>query len=135
MRLRCHGIRMNAGVIFTLVALGVARAPLTLAAEAPSSEELKRQLDILAAEIQHLRTGEETGEVRADQSVFGLSPGASKVYRKPHGVSLGGYGQLTYENFAGKTHAGDPAIGGGKDDHRDTLDLLQAVLYVGYRFD
>jgi hypothetical protein len=102
-----------------------------VAADAPTNEELKRQLDVVAGEVQKLRTGDAgaTGGATADRSSYGFAPGASKIYRTGQGVSIGGYGQLLYENFASSTHGGDVS------NEQDRIDLLQAVIYFGYRFD
>jgi hypothetical protein len=105
------------------------------AAGAPSNAELKRQLDVLAAEVQRMGTGgggEAQAPLRADQSVYGLGPAASKIYRTSSGVSIGGYGEFIYDNFAGNAHNGTPVT---TDEQRDTIDLARAVVYVGYKFD
>ena len=98
--------------------------------QAAEIEELRRQVQILAAEIEKLRSGEAENEITAKQAAsIGIGPSASKVYRKKKGVSLAGYGEMLYENFAGQDQAGDPA---GKTNQ---LDFLRAILYAGYRFN
>jgi hypothetical protein len=85
--------------------------------------------------VQKLTTGggaEAQPGPHADQSVYGLGPAASKVYRTNSGISLGGYGELIYDNYADTSHNGAPVT---TDALRDTLDLSRAVLYVGYKFD
>jgi hypothetical protein len=89
--------------------------------------ELKRQIDILAAELESLRTGQPA--VAADQSEWGMGPAASKIYRTEKGVSIGGYGELFYQNFDSTLDDGSP------NDAEDSLDLLRAVLYFGYKFN
>jgi hypothetical protein len=115
-------------------------ASVARADAAPTNEELKRELDVLASEVQKLKPsgGSETEGAApslSDRSVYGYSPSASKVYRTDHSVSLGGYGEFIYDNFNSTTHAGAPASPPGKDDNRDRLTLARAVLYVGYKFD
>ena len=61
--------------------------------------ELERRIDLLAAEIERSRTGGAT-EASPTQGVPGFAPAASKVYRTQKGVSIGGYGEALYENFA-----------------------------------
>src|SRR5262245_3347240 len=58
----------------------------------------------------------------------GLGPGASKVY-SASGVSIGGYGEMLYENFD-RTRE-DDALSGALD----RIDFLRAVIYAGYKFD
>ena len=102
----------------------------TLSAAASEQEkltELARRIEILAAEIERLRLGEEP--VTATESHWGLGPAASKVYRTRSGVSLGGYGELLYEDPSGHRQDGAPSR------RRSQADFLRAVLYVGYKFD
>ena len=60
--------------------------------------------------------------------VGGVGPAAAKVYSGKMGVSLGGYGEALYQNFARKDQSGAPS---GKDDQ---VTLLRAVVYLGYKF-
>lgn len=89
--------------------------------------ELERKIEVLAKEIENLKLGEASPE--AVESVHGLGPAASKVYGVHRGVSVGGYGEMLYENFDGERQDGTPS---GKQDQ---LDYLRAVFYFGYKFD
>lgn len=104
-----------------------AAAAANAASGAPAAAELARRIDLLAAELEKLRLGE--AAVVADSGAHGLGPAASKVYRKPKGVSIGGYGEMLYQGFDGRRDDGAAA------GRTDQLDLLRAVLYVGYKFD
>ncbi|NDD93021.1 hypothetical protein EBZ37_13180, partial [bacterium] len=91
-----------------------------------SDTELNRRIEILAQEINNLKLGEVAA--KADQIQYGMGPAASKVYRHKQGVSIGGYGELVYQNFDRK-----------KDDNSaapltDQIDLQRVVLYFGYKF-
>ena len=91
-----------------------------------SDTELNRRIEILAQEINNLKLGEVAA--KADQIQYGMGPAASKVYRQKQGVSIGGYGELVYQNFDRK-----------KDDNSaasltDQIDLQRVVLYFGYKF-
>jgi hypothetical protein len=90
--------------------------------------ELERRIDLLATEIEKARTGGATDVEAPAQGEPGLGPAASKVYRKPHGVSIGGYGEALYQNFSKETQDGSPS------GLTDRLDLLRIVLYTGYKF-
>ena len=92
----------------------------------PSLQELERRLADLSKEVQSLKQQEPSKATY--QPVSGLSPAASKVYHLKEGVSLGGYGELVYQNYDGQK---DNATAAGK---KDTLDFLRFVLYAGYRF-
>lgn len=93
-------------------------------------EELRRQITILAAEVEKLRSGEKEIEVSAESAgSMGLSPSAASVYGKTQGVSFAGYGEMLYQNFAEETQAG---TAGGK---KSQIDFLRAILYAGYRFN
>ena len=67
--------------------------------------------------------------VSADESVYGLGPAASKVYRTERGVSIGGYGEVAYTNFDSTDEGGVPS------GETDEFDFLRAVVYVGYKFN
>lgn len=90
--------------------------------------ELERRIEALTMEIEELRLGSEV-VARADTSVAGLGPAASKVYSVQQGVSLGGYGEFLYENFSDSRDDGDPS---GKTDQ---ADALRGIIYIGYKFD
>jgi hypothetical protein len=97
---------------------------------AAAIEELQRQIQVLAEEVEKLRSGEtQTVEMTEDDArALGLAPSAAALYRRDRGVSLAGYGEMLYENFASETESGE-ATGGGAQ-----ADFLRAILYVGYRF-
>lgn len=107
--------------------LAVGRPVQAQVSAADSLAELTRRVNILAEEIERLKLGRTAAT--ADESQYGLGPAASKVYRAEGGVSIGGYGEMVYTNFAGKK---DNGTVGGKTDQ---LDFVRAILYVGYKFD
>ena len=99
-------------------------------------EELERKLAVLAEELQALRAGEQAEptptpapDQPAPEGATGLAPAAAKVYAKQRGVSIGGYGEMMYENYDGTRDDGAPS------GTRDQIDLLRAVLYFGYKFN
>ena len=90
--------------------------------------EIRRQIDAITREIEELKLGQEI-VVQADTGVYGLGPAASKVYRVKQGVSIGGYGEMLYQNFAASREDGSPS------GQKDQLDFLRGVVYVGYKFN
>jgi len=90
-------------------------------------EEIDRRIEILAEELETLRIGE--AAVKADESVHGFGPAASKVYRVDKGVSIGGYGEMLYQNFSSTLEDGTA------NSKIDQLDYLRAVVYFGYKFN
>ena len=94
-------------------------------------EELQRQLDILAEEVERLRSGEEEAvELTEDQvRALGLAPSAARTYERSRGVSIAGYGEMLYERFSGANQAGDPS------ERTSQVDFLRAIIYAGYRFN
>lgn len=88
---------------------------------------LRRQIEAITRQLEAMQLGQEV--VRADTSVAGFGPAAAKVYRVRQGVSLGGYGEVLYENFAGEREDGAPS------ERTDQLDALRGIVYVGYKFD
>jgi hypothetical protein len=117
--------------IAVLLSLFVALTPSAPAFAQDSAKlgELERKIEILTKEIESIKLGESADPV-ADASVPGYAPAASKVYRaRPSKVSIGGYGEMTYQNFSKRRQDADPA------GVRDEADFLRAVLYVGYKFN
>lgn len=101
-------------------------APEELTAAPPSNtggqevKELGRKTDILAEEVDKLRTSMAIPEEPKYKSQYGLGPAASKVYGVAKGLSIGGYGEGAY------------SIGLGNRDNR--ADLGRIVAYLGYKF-
>ena len=74
--------------------------PQEVKSETEEIHELRRKLEILATEIERLRSGETEILVTDNQSrALGLGPSAVSIYRKKKGVSIAGYGEMLYENF------------------------------------
>jgi uncharacterized small protein (DUF1192 family) len=90
-------------------------------------EELQKRIDALAQEIERLRIGEAAAPA-AQEPVSGFGPAAAKVYTIKKGVSVGGYGEMLYQNFDGARDDGSPS------GEQNTLDFPRAVLYFGYKW-
>tara|TARA_B100000029_G_scaffold198492_1_gene196703 strand:- start:152592 stop:153854 length:1263 start_codon:yes stop_codon:yes gene_type:complete len=103
----------------------VISSPLLFAQE--NTEEIERKIEVLAEEIERIKIGEAL--VTADKSQLGFGPAASKIYRTERGVSIGGYGEVVYFNYASEKDDGSE---GGKID---MSDALRAIIYVGYKFN
>ena len=109
-----------------------ASTPIDEAAEQqPDLDELRRRLDLLAEEVERLRSGEVslTGLSADEARAIGLAPSASATYGRGQGLSIAGYGEMLYENFGSENEAGAPAGVGTQ------LDFLRAIVYTGYRFN
>ncbi len=96
--------------------------------ESQAIEELRLQIEAITRQLEELKLGEEL-VVEAGESRFGMGPAASKVYQVAQGVSLGGYGEMLYQNFADEREDGSPST------LTNQFDYLRAVLYVGYKFN
>jgi hypothetical protein len=90
-------------------------------------KRLEDQVEAITRELEELRLGPDL-VVEADTSISGFGPAASKVYKVRQGVSIGGYGEVLYENFAESRE--DDAPSGATD----RIDALRAILYAGYKF-
>lgn len=102
------------------------------AQEAVQVEELRRRVDVLAAELEKLRSGEPNEIPLSDErrKALGLAPSAASTYRRAsEGLAFAGYGEMLLENFKDRSESG----AAGAPTTR--LDFLRAVLYAGYRFD
>lgn len=104
-------------------------ATVTDAATRAEVEELRRQIDVLTKEIENLKTAVPETTLSGPRGAFGLGPAASKIYGVNRGVSVGGYGEVLYQNFDDRREDG---VASGRTD---TIDLVRAVLYFGYKFD
>jgi len=91
-----------------------------------TNEELSQRVEILADEINQLKAYQMS--VSKNESAYGLSPSASKVYHIPRGLSVGGYGEITYLHNRAENENGDSV---GSDP---TSEVLRNILYVGYKF-
>jgi hypothetical protein len=140
-------VRSTHLIAFTVAALGsvvssaLAQGPVAAApepvvvaepsAQQPQIDELRRRIEILAEEVEQLRSAD-LPELEMDkerQRALGLAPSAAAAYRRPtEGASLAGYGEMLLENFAGENESG---MGSAPTTR---LDFLRAVLYTGYRF-
>ena len=86
--------------------------------------ELERRIDVLAEELDRLRSGEEGERLDVDDARrLGLAPSAAAAYAIDRGVSIAGYGEMLLENYADSS---------GKTTQ---FDYLRAILYAGYRFN
>src|SRR5688572_14311101 len=83
--------------------------------------ELERKVEVLASELEQLRLGT-AADTAGLGSRRGLGPAASKVYGVARGVSIGGYGEMLYENFDKQRE--DDAPSGALD----RIDFLRLVL-------
>ena len=102
------------------------------ASDAAQIEELRRRLEVLAAEVEQLRSGETPQIELTDERrrSLGLAPSAAATYRRAsEGVSFAGYGEMLLENFKSENESGTGAA------PTTRLDFLRAILYAGYRFN
>ena len=93
----------------------------TKARSGTARTEAERKTDILASEVEKLKTRLLIPDKREYKTEYGLGPAASEIYRVNRGLSIGGYGEWFY------THRNQGA--------KSTFDDARAVLYVGYKFN
>jgi hypothetical protein len=89
---------------------------------------MRRQIEAITRQLEELQLGREL-VIEADTSLHGLGPAASKVYKVRQGVSIGGYGEMLYENFAEERQDEAPS---GREDR---IDFVRAIVYAGYKFN
>jgi len=90
-------------------------------------KEMERKIEILTREVEKSKIGKALAPV-PQQGHHGFAPAASKVYQANKGVSIGGYGEMVYEDFSSTKDDGTPS---GK---KRQIDFLRAIVYVGYKF-
>lgn len=117
-------------VLTTTLALVLAAAP-AFSQDKPDTEkrvaDLERKLEILSRELEAQKTGGQAPTAQ-ESGKFGLAPAASKVYESKGGFSLGGYGELIYENFENRLQNGE------RSPKSPNADALRLILYTGYKF-
>lgn len=90
--------------------------------------DLERRLDAMSQELESQKTGTAM-PVAGQTGQYGLGPAASKPYASKGGLSIGGYGEMLYENFDSKLQNGTYS------PKANTIDFVRQILYVGYKFD
>ena len=81
-----------------IAAISLAVCSVSIAQTNTNNEELERRINILAEEIAQLKASQQN--VGTGQTAYGLGQAASKVYFNPQGLSIGGYGEIVYNNQA-----------------------------------
>ena len=99
------------------------------AAREPDVAELEQRIEVLAEEIERLRSGEDERLDVDEARRLGLAPSAAAAYATDRGVSIAGYGEMLLENYADTNQGGSPT------DKTTQFDYLRAILYAGYRFN
>ena len=94
---------------------GQTPAGQTAADQAPATQA---DLKALSEEVRRLKLELSVPDVIQFGSYSGAGVGASRAHHQPKGLSIGGYGELVYTNFA--------------DSRADFAEVLRLVLYVGY---
>jgi len=94
-----------------------------LAQETPADQAPATQADLkaLSEEVRRLKLELSVPDVIQFGSYSGAGVGASRAHHQPKGLSIGGYGEVVYTNYA--------------DSRADFAEVLRLVLYVGYRFN
>ena len=110
------------------LALLAALALPALAQQTPADQPLADQapatqadLKALSEEVRRLKLELSVPDVIQFGSYSGAGVGASRAHFQPKGLSIGGYGEVVYTNYA--------------DSRADFAEVLRLVLYVGYRFN
>ena len=96
--------------------------PVNSAPKASNKADLERKTDVLASEVEKIKTQMFIPETREYKSEYGLGPAASNVYHVSKGLSMGGYGEAMYTNYM-------------NPQNQDSIDLKRAVVYLGYKFN
>ena len=84
-------------------------------------QSIEDKLSVLAEEIDNIKSAEVvTDSEQMDGSAHAAAHGASKVYLRNKGLSIGGYGELL--------------VGQVREDENNVVDAQRVVLYFGYKF-
>ena len=113
---RARGVTLAAGfcLLFT---------PLTVFAQ---DDDVRKQIDVLAAEIAELREQMAIPETDEElKGAYGMGPAASKVYGVAQGISIGGYGEFYF---------GAPIEETEETGAVNRADYYRFITYFGYKF-
>ena len=119
-----------AAVVMLTIGLLAHGQPIESQAQDDSTRisELERQIEAITRDLEALTLGTEVVNP-AQRGAFGMAPAAGKVYTINQGVSIGGYGEVLYQTYAGAIENGDPSGKAAK------LDAYRGIIYVGYKFN
>lgn len=106
--------------VVMLVVIGASSSGFAQEKENEEMVEVKRQIMVLTEEIEKMKLGA-VAEPKYE-SFMGMGPAASKVYGIDRGLSLGGYGEVIYENYQSSSK-------------KDFADTQRFILYTGYKFN
>ena len=118
-------------VLLLLPALAALAPAPAVRADATSDrlDAAEKKLDAALAEIERMKLGAAAPDTAVTlASRRGFAPAASRIYDRPVGASIGGYGEAIFSSPDGETEGGAPS------GQRPSADLLRAVFYVGYKF-
>ncbi len=87
-------------------------------------EETKQETEVLKEELRKLRLEIAIPQLEL-KTYSGLGPAASKAMYNPQGVSIGGYGELTFRYNSVDARGGAKSI----------ANVQRIILYLGYAFD
>ena len=87
-------------------------------------EETKQETEVLKEELRKLRLEIAVPQLEL-KTYSGLGPAASKAMFNPRGVSIGGYGELTFRYNSVDARGGAKSI----------ANVQRIILYLGYAFD
>lgn len=117
--IKTYNIRIGMGLLFA----GLFLIPSAFAQTAEERiAELERRIESLTRDVERTTLAEILGPGEVDDTFStpgGMPFGASKVYQRESGLSIGGYGEGRYQNF---------------DDGDDQADFLRAIIYAGYKY-
>jgi len=116
--------------LFLVAGLLTQTQPISAQAQDDSTRiaELETQIEAITRDLEELTLG--TAVVNpSERGAFGMAPAAGKVYTINQGVSIGGYGEVLYQGYAGTKQNGDAS---GKTAK---LDAYRGIIYVGYKFN
>ena len=123
---------MKARPLLALLLAGSALLPAQTPPPRTAAErlqELERKVDALAQALEQERGSTPAQAPSAPGGGEGLGVAAARIYGMGSGVSLGGYGEFLYQNFARRLQDGTA------QPQQDQFDTLRGVFYVGYRFN
>ncbi len=98
--------------------------------EQKKAQEVQKEVEAVKEEVRKLRLDIAIPMVEI-KSYSGLGPSASKVHFNPKGVSIGGYGELT---FTRNSNFNRNSPGNQQGGAKNIADTQRIIIYLGYAF-
>lgn len=135
---------MKRSVLYLMLIFGVNGIARAASSTDTWKQDMEQKVDALTQELENMKLSPgapapsvaiSTGAAAAPVAVapYSFGPAGGKVYGIDKGLSIGGYGELIYQNFEHRTAT---SLNGDENEPRGAeADLARWVMFMGYKFN